>query len=431
MLDENGLTEREVEILRLVATGVSNKEIARILQISPNTVKVHLRNIFEKIGVVSRTEATLYALRTIGVTPPAGEQTQDQTRVELLENKPVSRRKRYSLRLALIFVGVVVVITAGLLLTRPLWQAAPPAEAPVEAPVRWQAETSLPEGRSEMAAVIYAGQIFLAGGVTPQGVSPALLRYNFENGKWEERAVLPAAVSRVQAAVVGEKIYLPGGCREDGSATNQFQVYDPRLDHWETAAPLPEALCGYALATLEGKLYLFGGWDGRQARDSVYSYDPLTDTWSKAGAMPGPAAYAVALAAEDKLYVIGGFDGRQALTANRIYFPNRDRAGEQAWEEGAALPDGRYAMGAASLAGTLYLAGGKGQPGVSLPPLEYLAGAGQWLGFEAPPETVRAFPVLLPVETRLHLLGGETAGGMSAAHQSYQAIYTILIPVVH
>jgi len=57
------LSEREIEILKLVATGLSNKEIAYQLKISPNTVKVHLKNIFGKIGVVSRTEAAMFAVR--------------------------------------------------------------------------------------------------------------------------------------------------------------------------------------------------------------------------------------------------------------------------------------------------------------------------------------------------------------------------------
>ena len=70
--NEEKLSDREQEILRLVATGASNKEIAAQLTISPNTVKVHLRNIFSKIGVASRTEATLYAIQQGYVTMPTG-----------------------------------------------------------------------------------------------------------------------------------------------------------------------------------------------------------------------------------------------------------------------------------------------------------------------------------------------------------------------
>jgi DNA-binding NarL/FixJ family response regulator len=57
------LSERERDILKLVATGVSNKEIAQRLFISSNTVKVHLWNILTKIGANSRTEAAMYAVR--------------------------------------------------------------------------------------------------------------------------------------------------------------------------------------------------------------------------------------------------------------------------------------------------------------------------------------------------------------------------------
>ena len=56
-----GLTEREAEVLRLVAAGSTNKEIAVALHLSERTVARHLSNIFTKIGVTSRTAAAAFA----------------------------------------------------------------------------------------------------------------------------------------------------------------------------------------------------------------------------------------------------------------------------------------------------------------------------------------------------------------------------------
>lgn len=57
------LTERELETLRLMARGYSNKEIAQTLYISENTVKTHISSIFRKLEVTDRTEAATKALR--------------------------------------------------------------------------------------------------------------------------------------------------------------------------------------------------------------------------------------------------------------------------------------------------------------------------------------------------------------------------------
>ena len=58
-----GLTGREVEVLRLIAAGRSNRAIAEALYISPNTVLRHVSNIFAKTGVANRAEAAAYATR--------------------------------------------------------------------------------------------------------------------------------------------------------------------------------------------------------------------------------------------------------------------------------------------------------------------------------------------------------------------------------
>ena len=63
------LTSRELEVLRLVAKGMSNREIADQLYISENTVKNHVRNILEKLHLHSRMQAVMYAVREQLIDP--------------------------------------------------------------------------------------------------------------------------------------------------------------------------------------------------------------------------------------------------------------------------------------------------------------------------------------------------------------------------
>ena len=63
MLEDEKLTRREIEVLKLLAEGLFNKEIAYKLSISEKTVKNHVSNIFKKIGVFDRTQAAVYAIK--------------------------------------------------------------------------------------------------------------------------------------------------------------------------------------------------------------------------------------------------------------------------------------------------------------------------------------------------------------------------------
>ncbi|ESQ77337.1 response regulator transcription factor [Asticcacaulis sp. YBE204] len=63
-----GISARELTVLKGLAAGQSNKEIARALDLSPNTVKTHVAHLFEKLGAKRRTEA-IHRARELGIVP--------------------------------------------------------------------------------------------------------------------------------------------------------------------------------------------------------------------------------------------------------------------------------------------------------------------------------------------------------------------------
>lgn len=65
LLDEKGLTRREIEVLEWVARGKTNTEIGMILHISPRTASKHLEHIYTKLGVESRTAAVVAFLEMV------------------------------------------------------------------------------------------------------------------------------------------------------------------------------------------------------------------------------------------------------------------------------------------------------------------------------------------------------------------------------
>jgi two-component system nitrate/nitrite response regulator NarL len=68
-----GLTKREMDILTTIVAGLSNKEIARKFSLSEDTVKHHLTNIFDKVGVASRLELALFAINNRLTEPPTSQ----------------------------------------------------------------------------------------------------------------------------------------------------------------------------------------------------------------------------------------------------------------------------------------------------------------------------------------------------------------------
>jgi len=427
------LSEREREILRLIASGASNKEIARHLFISSNTVKVHLRNIFAKIGVTSRTEAAVYAIRE-GLTqlpdlPAAVPATQESPAA--IPTPLETKSKPYSLWIAALVTVLLVGIVTFVVTTYRSPTIAVASPAPAAAPQRWQELADLPTARSGLAVAAYENQIYAIGGDAGQGVTGIVERYDPPSDRWETRAAKPLPVADVGAAVIGGLIYVPGGRLASGAPSDMLEVYDPRLDRWERRASLPVALSGYALVAFEGKLYVFGGWDGKKFLASVYEYDSDQDKWIERMPMPTARGFAGAAIAGGKIYVIGGTAGEKALAVNEEYVPERDTGDENPWTSRAPMPEARFAMGIASIADIIHIVGGDGQAG-TLHAFEYFPQRDEWQSFEFPVTELWHGPGVGVVETNLHTFGGVRASTSAPTRQHlvYQAIYTIFIPAI-
>lgn len=440
MPNENELSEREREILRLVATGASNKQIAQKLFISTNTVKVHLRNIFAKIEVTSRTEATLYAIREGLVMTPstqpviiAGREADEALN---LESEPiittaVSRPQRRRMAALMGIVAVLALSVIGLSLRQLAAPAAAPTVPAVPAVPRWSQKASLPLARSGLANAVYEDYIYLIGGKTAAGVTGQLEAYQPANDRWTTLAPKPTPVSEIGAAAIGGKIFVPGGLLASGQPSDVLEFYDPRTNQWEVRTSLPEKVSGYALAQMEGKLYLFGGSNGQQVVNSVYEYNPDSDHWVKKTNLPTARAYAGAAVVNGKIYVVGGYDGKRSLAVTEVYSPELDDGSSNPWETRAPLPEGRYKMGMTSLANIIYVVGGISQT-ASLAQQAFLYSyqPDKWQRFETPPEPAGDDLTLAALDNYLFVLGGQNGETVYGHNMEYQAIYNQMVPII-
>jgi DNA-binding CsgD family transcriptional regulator len=430
--ENNNLSEREIETLKLVAQGMSNKQIALSLFISINTVKVHLRNIFEKINVESRTEATLYAIEH-GIIPSPGPEFVPAPVVE----PEISLSRKWSRNywwLGIPLAFVIIVSLALFLSNSPIFRSPTPTPSFVQGVAtvqRWTELAPMSVARASLAVAAYDNAIFAIGGDTADGVTGLVERYDPQSDSWRTLKSKTTPVSAVSAAVISGEIYVPGGKQADGSATSVLEVYDPQQDTWHEKAPLPVPVYGYALAAFEGQMYLFGGTNGSRVMDTVYAYDPQRDQWLPGSPMPTARAYAGAAEAGGKIYVIGGWDGEQAVGVNEVYIPNRDVYNSLPWEECAPLTKGIYAFGMQSLGELIFILIGSGAENYTI--LQYLPQNNLWassheeLNFED-----KVSMGITTLEGFLYILGGKDNNGtLSNSQLKYQAVYTIVIPIIN
>jgi len=463
------ISDREREILQLVAQGATNQQIADQLNISVNTVKVHLRNIFGKIGVVSRTEATLYAIRNgiVSVDERAGAPDEaaslnrvsaDETGLAAPAPADVAEPEAATLLAPEIAPGLpaapspaagpqparsglqrlwwsgavlVGLVLAGALIAGWLIWRSPPAptepgaalatgSAQAAAEERWIAHAPVPTPRQDFALIASPseGRLYVIGGRHQGRTLPGLDRYDPRTKLWVPLADMSVATSAMQAAEVRGRIYVPGGELAGGDVSDRLEAYDPREQRWRELAPLPAPRSRYGLAVWEGKLYLLGGWDGQQVSAEVFVYDLVSDTWSPGPALPSARQYPAAAVVSGQLHLIGGegLDGplRESLRLEV-------EGATERWQFLPPLPQPVGRPQAVALLNSLLAINGQDRA-----VWQYDAASDAWVPYPIPAE-IEAHSSAALLNTSLYFVGNDQAPEPGAVME-YRVLYTIFVP---
>jgi len=133
---------------------------------------------------------------------------------------------------------------------------------------------------------------------------------------------------------------------------------------WKKGAPFPEPDEELYGVTVNGKLYVMGGWGDGKARGANYEYDPATDRWTKKAPMPRPAHHTALAALNGKIYAFGGFvaPANTAVPLGAAWEPIADawefNPATDSWKPLAPLPGKRGSAIAAEVNGKIYVIGG-------------------------------------------------------------------------
>lgn len=282
----------------------------------------------------------------------------------------------------------------------------------------WTTGSPEPTPRGESAAGVIDGKLYVVGGSTGGGgkvdnaVPVSVLEcYDPETDTWTARSPMPTPRMGLAAAVADGKLYTMGGttlASDDGclTALTTVEAYDPRTDTWTTRSSMPEAKAGFGAATIDGRIYAFGGgnaaphalvydpatdtwsqppwgewyrnspgvsavgerlyavggWWGSAVRDLI-QYDPATDTWSWKSPMKAARWYLTSSVSNGLLYAIGGGTDTEQPDPFAEAFTNVDTVEcynpvTDTWSTKTPMPGPRAGMVSGSIGGRIYLVGG-------------------------------------------------------------------------
>jgi DNA-binding CsgD family transcriptional regulator len=448
-----------MEVARLLSTGASNAEIARDLVISPHTVKVHLRNIFEKLHVSSRTEASMLLIQRGWVVVPGVEVAP----ADALPQEPPPPPEPLPLRstplhvarwqiaylLAAMLVSFSLVLLPNLvsLAQGPqdlLTDAGHPRSAPpnVRLEPRWELRTPLQTPLSRLGMAALDNRLYVVGGENSAGETvDTLAVYDLQTNDWTGAAALPLPLANVAVTAAAGRLFVAGGSSqasagEESALVASLYTYNPQADRWAELAALPYPLAGAALVSDGAALYLIGGWDGRAMHDEIWRYPLAGETlaqpeaggnpqaaWQLLGNLSSPRAFLGAAMVGGEIYIAGGYDGQRELDLAEVFTP---ATGERRQLPSLGSPRGGLALVYDGLG--LYALGGGWTRTLSTHE-RYDTTTNAWSNFPSPIQGEWRNLGAAAVEGHLYLAGG-FSGSPLDTHLDYQSSFRALLPVI-
>lgn len=462
------LTERELEVVRLLATGISNKEIAAQLHVSPNTVRVHLRNIFTKLEAQSRTEVTMIAVRNGWVEMPAqatpgvpvahadstalGAVAALEPPPDALQAAPIALQPAPSRaqpapvapnpqplpspalwqRIASLVALAAIVLLTVILLQRPTVEAGStlndlaPADGssdpaivalPVESS-RWHPRASIRTARMRPAVAVAGDDVYVVGGEVGRAPSGEVLIYDPQRDAWREAASKPTPVMNAGAAVIGDVLYVPGGATADSQATDRVEALNLTTGEWKVVPPLPRPLAGHAVVAFGDRLYVVGGRTLGGLNGATFAFDAKSGRWTSLAPMPTPRSQLGAAVVNGRIYAVGGYDGRREY-ATCEYF--QIATGE--WFACAPMTIPRGGLGLAQVGSALYAVGG-GLSGFIGFNERYDPATDKWTPFEMPEQRMGDWRYIgvASLPTEFYAIGGSTRSVPLADNYVYEVL---------
>ncbi|MDJ0754794.1 MAG: kelch repeat-containing protein [Ardenticatenaceae bacterium] len=447
------LSERELDVLALVVKGASNKEIAQELFISPNTVKVHLRNIYTKLGVSTRTEATVAAvekklitlsgdislseaeseaenkdlenlnedqaaeisLLTSETDPLPNVESQTEVDVAQEPDSTTSSAGRWLWPVITLLAIVVALVSVFAQRLPGLTEEITATETPIPEEdvqiqdTRWFVSQAVDQPVWGGVLVNSGVDLYQIGGLGADNeVTDRAIVYDSSTREWSAIASKPTAVSDAGGVNLGGIVYLVGGKDAEGNPVNVAEAYSPSDNLWGSVADLPQPRYGGLVVEDGVNLYYLGGHNGDEVVDDAFVYDPATNGWRALPPLPEPQAYAAGGFMENSLFVVGGENEDGILDICQRFDLQLE-----SWSECPPLSQPRTRAGAAVVLNKLYLLGGETEAyfGELLDPR-----TGVWQIINVPMLTADGAsdwmsPGVTNIAAKIYLIGGQLATG--------------------